>query len=133
MDTDRFIDLVQNRAHLASTGEALLAIEAALQQLGRRLAGDEAEHLAAQLPAEVGRFLLEDAGEAERFDAQTYVTRVSLLEGVDLPDAASHIRAVLSVLQEAVIPDEIEEVKSQLPDDWDRLFEAGSERFDLPD
>ncbi len=134
MDTDRFIGLVQNRAHLASTGEALRAIEATLQQLGRRLAGNEAEDLASQLPPELGHFLREEAGEGERFDAQEYIARVSLLEGVDPPDAAFHVRAVLSVLQEAVSPGEIEDVKAQLPTDWDRLFEAGSEgRLDLPD
>jgi uncharacterized protein (DUF2267 family) len=42
-------------------------------------------------------------------------------------DAVQHARAVIAVLQEAVSPGEIEDVRSQLPRDFDRLFEAGSE------
>jgi uncharacterized protein (DUF2267 family) len=34
---------------------------------------------------------------------------------------------VIAVPQEAVSPGEIENVRSQLPRDFDRLFEAGSE------
>jgi hypothetical protein len=53
-------------------------------------------------------------------------SRLSLVM-LHLPDAVQHARAVIAVLQEAVSPGEIEDVRSQLPRDFDRLFKAGSE------
>lgn len=56
MKYDEFMGMVQNRARLASTGEAVRATRATLQTLGQRLFGGEAKDLAAQLPQEVGDF-----------------------------------------------------------------------------
>ena len=48
-------------------------------------------------------------------------------EGVDKPVAVYHARAVIDVLQEAVSEGEIDNLRSQLPDEWDPLFEQGAE------
>ena len=50
MDHDSFIGEVQNRAELASRGEALSATRATLETLGERLQEGQATNLAAQLP-----------------------------------------------------------------------------------
>lgn len=128
MQYDQFIGEVQNRARLASQGEAVRAVEATLQTLAERLTGGEVKDLAAQLPQEIAFFLRgEGAARGERLSLQSFLERISLRENVDLPKSIHHARAVLEVLQEAVSPGEIEDVLAQLPQEYRKLFESGSE------
>ena len=46
---------------------------------------------------------------------------------MDLPRAVYHARVVMEVLQEAVTKGEMDDVRSQLPDEYAPLFEAGSQ------
>ncbi len=127
MKHDEFIGQVQHRARLSSRGEAERATRATLEILAERLAGGEANDLAAQLPQELAEYLRREwSGIGERFSLEEFFRRVSLREGVDLPDAIFHARAVIEVLTEAVSMGEINDVRAQLPAEFDRLFEAGS-------
>jgi uncharacterized protein (DUF2267 family) len=126
MNFDDFTGKVQHKAKLASTDEALKAIRATLETLAERTAGDEAKNLAAQLPEEIGRYL-KGHQIVERFSVQDFFNRVTEKEGVDKPVAVYHARAVIDVLQEAVSEGEIDNLRSQLPDEWDPLFEQGAE------
>ncbi len=126
MNFDEFTGKVQNKAKLATTGEALAAIRATLETLAERTAGDEAENLAAQLPEEIGRYL-RGKQIVERFSLADFFDRVTTKEGVDKPVAVYHARAVIDVLQEAVSKGEIDNLRAQLPDDWAPLFEQGAE------
>jgi uncharacterized protein (DUF2267 family) len=126
MEHDEFVGLVQERARLASSGEAERAIHATLNILRRQLLDDQAEHLAAQLPLEIATYLREDATSSS-FGLYEFFRRVARLEGVILQDAVHHARAVISVLQEAVAPDAMQRVREQLPDDWFVLFESGNQ------
>ena len=121
MTFDEFLGQVQNRARLASTGEALKAARATLTVLSQRLFGGEADELAAQLPEEIREYLeqVETPGD---FGPDEFVSRVIEIEGVDLPEAIFHIRAVMSVLCDAVSPGEIEDMVVQLPDEYATLF-----------
>lgn len=75
--------------------------------------------LGVQLPHEIAEFLKgPTAGGGERFDSDEFFHRVCDKEGVDLPDAVYHARVVLEVLQEAVSPGEIDDVRAQLPPDY---------------
>ena len=129
MQFSEFLGQVQNRAQLPSMGHALAATRATLVTLGERLAGGEPHDLAAQLPREISHFVI--AGDpasmsrGERFDLAEFVNRVSMREGVDEPRAAEHAQAVLSVLNDAVSPGEMEQVRGQLPADIRRLLEGG--------
>lgn len=123
MKYDEFMGLVQNRARLASTGEAVRATRATLETLGQRLFGGEAKDLAAQLPQEVGIFLTE-AGPIESFGLTEFYERVAKKEDVDYPVAVHHALAVISVVREATSAGEIEDVLEQLPDEYNPLFEA---------
>lgn len=76
MHYDEFIGRVQNRARLASSGDAVRAIRATLEVLGERLFGGEAQDLAAQLPPEVAQYLTADGG-SESFGLQQFFRRVS--------------------------------------------------------
>jgi uncharacterized protein (DUF2267 family) len=134
MQYDEFVGRVHNRAQLASTGEAVKAIRATLQTLGERLFGDEADHVAAQLPEEIGTYLtmIED-DERESFDLEEFFLRVAAKEPVDLPTATYHARVVMEVLQEAITAGELEDLRAQLPEDYKPLFEAGSKgEMDTP-
>lgn len=126
MKYDEFVNRVQQRAHLASNAEAVGAIRATLQTLAERLAGGEAQDLAAQLPRELGHYL-RPAEKTQDWLLDEFLERVAEREGVDLPDSVHHTRAVISVLLEAVSPGEIADVVAQLPADYDPLFESGVE------
>lgn len=121
-----FVGEVQHRARLATTEEAVTAIRATLTTLSERLHHGEATDLAAQLPDEIGAFL-RDTKTDERFSLDEFFQRVAERAGIDKPDAAYHARAVVSVLQEAATRGEMENVRSQLPESYAPLFEAGHE------
>ena len=126
MQYNEFVGQVQHRAQLASSGKAVHAIHAVLQTLGERLYGAEADNLAAQLPAEIG-FYLKQAQKREPLSAREFFARVTEREGVDYPDAVYHARAVMSVVIDAVSPGEIADMRAQLPDEFDPLFQWSGE------
>ncbi len=128
MQYDQFIGEVVNRARLPSQGEAVAAVRATLQTLAERLAGGAADNLAAQLPTEIGEYLRQ-VPMAElplRMSLDEFFLRVSEREHVDLPDAIYHARVVMEVVREAVSSGTLENIRAQLPDEYDRLFEATS-------
>lgn len=125
MQFHEFLGLVQNRAKLASDGEALRTTRAFLEVLGQRLFGGESADLASQLPHELQLFLIQpESGES--FDLDEFYQRIAVHEGVDLPTAIRHARAVMSVVLDAVSPGEIEDMLSQLPDNYNDIFGWGS-------
>ncbi|MBS3783203.1 MAG: DUF2267 domain-containing protein [Anaerolineae bacterium] len=126
MQYDEFVGEVQNRARLPSRGDTVRAIQATLGTLAERIAQGEADDLAAQLPPELSVFL-EDADTTERFSVDDFFLRMAAKESADVPDAAHHARAVMAVLREAVTAGELDDIRGQLPDNYDPLFEAGSE------
>lgn len=127
MNFHDFLGQVQHRAQLRSMDEALRATRATLSTLSERLQGHEPMHLGAQLPHEIAEFLKGPAaGSGERFSSDEFFRRVCEKEGVDLPAAVYHARVVLEVLKEAVSPGEIDDVRAQLPPDYQRLFEGSS-------
>jgi len=126
MQYDAFVGEVQNRGRLPSRGDAVRAIQATLETLGERISKGEASDLAAELPQELGKFLTE-VEATERFPVDDFFLRVAAKETADLPDAVHHARAVMEVLLESVTQGEMDDIRSQLPDDFGPLFEAGSE------
>jgi uncharacterized protein (DUF2267 family) len=67
-----------------------------------------------------------NAGAGERFSVDEFFQRVSDREGVDLPQAVFHTRAVIEVLQKALTKGEVNNIRAQFPAEYKRLFEAGS-------
>jgi uncharacterized protein (DUF2267 family) len=134
MQFNEFLGQVQHRAQLPSMGHALAATRATLVTLGERLAGGEPADLAAQLPREIAHFVVSGApdsmGSGQRFDLNEFLVRVSLRENVDMPVAARHAQAVMSVVSEAVSPGEMTQVCGQLPEDIRRLVEGS---FPMPE
>ena len=135
MQYDEFIGEVQHRAQLDSREAALSISRATLTTLSERIQPGQAENLAAQLPAELGRFL-EEVDDVERFDFEEFVDRVTEREEIgeeDPADAAFHARVVLDVVDEAVTEGALEDVERGLPEDegYDALFEM-AEREESP-
>lgn len=129
MQYDEFLGQVQQRARLGSLGDAERATRATLESLAERLANGEAEHLAAQLPDGIAHYLRQartPSSESERLSVDDFLQRVHEREGVELPDAVYHTRAVLEVLREAISSGQMAHIRAQLPAEFDRLFEAGS-------
>lgn len=126
MDHDQFVAELQNRAELASRGEAIRAIRCTLTTLGERLQAGEAKDLAAQLPMEIDQFLIA-AESGQRFTYDEFLDRVSDCEGVERSDAAYHARLVVQLVSETVYASEIQEVLSNLPEAFLDLFELVDE------
>lgn len=126
MTYEEFLTQVRERAKLGSKTEAEQAAQAVLRTLGERLKGGEPKDLASQLPPELGHYLLEPgAGDGVRLGEQDIFDLVSVREGVNTPTARLHVRAVASVLRDAVTPGEWQNVLAQLPPDLDNLFDSG--------
>ncbi len=128
MKHDEFIGQVQHRARLSSRGDAEVATRATLETLAERLTDGEVNDLASQLPRGIAQYLHTGlAGEGQRFSVEEFFQRVSQREGINLPKAIYHARAVIAVLYEAVSPGEMADVRAQLPAEFVRLFEPGRE------
>ena len=121
MKGDEFIAEVKNLAELDSNEEAEKATRATLETLKERLAGDEPSNLAAQLPPEVAPNV-EGEGGREAFPVGEFYERVARKEGVGHDEAVRHARAVATVLQTAVTGGELEDVRSQLGNEYRELF-----------
>lgn len=128
MQHDQFIGQVQHLAHLPSRGDAEVATRATLETLAERLAGNEPNNAAAQLPKGIAQYLQHQyAGAGTRFSLDEFFQRISLKENVELPQAVHHARAVIEVLTKAISPGEIQDIRAQLPAEFDPLFETGSQ------
>jgi uncharacterized protein (DUF2267 family) len=111
---------------MAETQQAVSATRATLETLAERIHRGEASDAAAQLPPELAVYLENAREDPDNFSAQEFVKRVAAREEADVPDAAYHARVVLDVLSEALTAPELAQVRGQLPDDYDALFEAGT-------
>jgi uncharacterized protein (DUF2267 family) len=120
-----FINLVKTRARLETESEALRAIEATLKTLSERIGMDEAEDLAAQLPAELRGYLTQQ-NSRDTFDLEEFYKKVSTRTSVGFPEVEEHARAVISVVSETASAGEIDDVLSRLPEEYIPLFTFGS-------
>ncbi len=129
MKYDEFIKEVQDRGHMDSREEAEKATRATLEALAERLAGGEPHDLASQLPPELAQYLRYEKEETSNpLSLDEFFERVNERDpGVDLPRAAYHARVVVDVLEDAVTQGVMEHVRSQLPEEYGPLFEAGSQ------
>jgi uncharacterized protein (DUF2267 family) len=125
MQYQEFVQRVQSKADLSSHEEALHTINTILATLGERLYRTERQKLTAQLPAELKGFLSERmTGEAtrqdiDRFPLEEFYNRVSARLDISYDQAAEQSQAVMSVLQQAVSPDQIRAVKDTLSADYE--------------
>ena len=118
---DQFIAEVRNLAELENNEEAERAIRATLETLRERLAGNEPSNLAAQLPPEIAPYV-EGEGGRESFSVAEFYDRVAQNEGVGHDEAVRHARAVATVVQTGVTGGELDDLRSQLGNEYEELF-----------
>lgn len=121
MNYNDFVGQVQHRLELPETGRTVRVIRAVLTTLGERLQAGEATDLAAPLPMEID-YYLESAESGQRFDYDEFLDRVTDRAKVERADAAYYAQVVVKLVAEVVPAGEIEQVRSQLPDDYEDLF-----------
>jgi uncharacterized protein (DUF2267 family) len=117
VDHREFIESVQKRANV-SEDEAERLTRVTMTVLADRITGGEAEDLAAQLPRGMRDYLVSRREEAEKFDLEEFIRRVSERAGVDVETATRGVRAVLSTVRRAVTSGEFEDVLAQLPKEF---------------
>ncbi len=125
MQYEEFLSKVQDRTGLARSGEARRAITATFSTLCERISGGEASDLAAQLPQELKEPLHRAGEDAEEFSFEEFLRRVGEREGVNTDVARDHASAVVTVLKEVVTGGELDDIRAQLPGEFQLLFEYG--------
>ncbi len=118
---DEFVSNVRNLAELETNEEAERAIRATFEALKERLAGNEPDNLAAQLPEEISAPLRGEGGR-DNFSLTEFYRRVAEKEGVEELEAVRHARAVAAVLQAAVTTGEMNHIRDQLKPEYEELF-----------
>jgi uncharacterized protein (DUF2267 family) len=133
MRHDEMIGKVQELARLPGRGPAERATQAVLTTLAERLPSGLADHMAAQLPPELGASVHEVTGSsggassrssAERFGLTVFAGRVAVRAGTDEDSALREAAAVLEVLDAALAPELTEKVAGALPSDIRELLPA---------
>jgi uncharacterized protein (DUF2267 family) len=119
MDADRFISRISELTGLDREHAALTA-RATLVTLGTRIDPGEADDLAAQLPGSLAACLPHE-GEAERFPPDEFKRRVARIVPLANDQAPGAIRAVFTVLSEAVSAGELRQVLGQLGNEYESL------------
>ena len=121
MKHDEFIARVRNLAEVHTNEEAERAIRATLETLRERLAGNEPNNPANQLPPETADPLRAEGGR-DSFSLAEFYRRVADKEGVEELEAIRHARAVVTVTEESVTTGEMGHVRDQLNPDYTELF-----------
>ena len=125
MQYEEFLNKVQDRLGPAQPDEARRAIIATLETLGERISGGEASDLAEQLPEELKEPLHQAGENNEEFSLDAFLRRVGEREDVEADEAREHVSAVMTVLTEAVSGGELDNIRAQLPQEFEPLFEYG--------
>jgi uncharacterized protein (DUF2267 family) len=130
VDYRTFVEHVMTRTGLARP-QAEQAIDVTLEILGLRLGQREKDDLAAQLPRELKVPLLRRP-DTDLFPADEFYDRVQQRAVIGYDEAIAWSRAVMSVLREAVTPQEIAGVMEVLPPEFGQLFGFGAQGSGQP-
>lgn len=117
MQSEEFLNQVQNRAGLAGRDEAARTCQAVLGVFGQLKVGGELKDAASQLPKDIDQMLVR-AAEPEKFDAGEFISRIQTQLDISKGEAETAATAVLSTLSTAVTEGERVELVKQLPSDF---------------
>ena len=125
MQYEVFLNKVQDRIGPTQPDDARRAIIATLETLGERISGGEANDLAEQLPEELKEPLQQAGEDNEEFSLDEFLRRVGEREDVETDVARNYTSAVMTVLKEAISGGELDNIRAQLPQEFEPLFEYG--------
>ncbi len=119
MDSGQFLKRVSELTGFDRERSELL-VRTTLVTLGTRIAPGEADDLAAQLPDSLGAALQHES-EPSRFGPDEFKRRVARIVPLANDQAAAAIRAVFTVLGEAISDGERRQVLAQLGSEYEAL------------
>jgi uncharacterized protein (DUF2267 family) len=119
---DEFLARVRDRGEYHSPEEAEHVSVAVLWALACRITPEEADDLAAQLPAPLDEALHLDRGRPEPFGREEFLRRVAQQTGARPRTAEWDASAVLSTVADAVSGGQVDHLLSQLPSRYADLF-----------
>lgn len=128
MQYAEFVERVMENAEFASRDQAERVIMQSLGTFGERIYRTKRDYLAAQLPTRLKQYLYSRAepettrGDTARFFLEEFYNRVSARAEVGFPEVINQSRAVMAVLKQAVTQPVIDEVLSDIPDEYGELF-----------
>ncbi len=96
-----------------------------LWRLSASVLAAEANDLTEQLPKELKEPFQQAGEDNEEFSLDEFLRRVSEREDVDTDAVRNHTSAVMTVLGEAVTGGEVDNIRAQLPQEFEPLFEYG--------
>jgi uncharacterized protein (DUF2267 family) len=123
---EEFLAQVRDRGEYRSREETEHVCEAVLWALATRIAPEEADELAARLPAPLDEALHLERGRPETFDCDEFLRRVSVQTGARPRTAEWDADAVLSTVADAVPDRQLEELLSRLPARYAEFFGRSS-------
>lgn len=99
MDREAFLDAVARRAEFESRDQVERAVEEVVRTFTNRLPAEEAEHLAALVPDDLGAVWMDtDREPAAQFGVDEFAERVATRERVDRETARAHVEAVTAAM-----------------------------------
>jgi uncharacterized protein (DUF2267 family) len=123
MNYDQFVAAVRDRGEYPDRSQAEEVTTWVLEVLARRLTREEADDLAAQLPAPLAKALQRRDGQpAQTFGVEEFLRQVAERIGARPGTAEWDASAVLSTLAEAVSGGQLNQLLSQLPSGYAPLF-----------
>ncbi|WP_080239617.1 DUF2267 domain-containing protein [Spirosoma rigui] len=127
MQYPEFIHEAKAKLSVDTEQEVLDITRAFLHTLTEHLAGNAADNLGAQLPAQlldiIREISPEDRDQGERFKLAEFYERVADKLGVDTDTATRYTQQFMQVLGPMVTHSELHKIKSTLSDDYAPLFE----------
>jgi uncharacterized protein (DUF2267 family) len=121
MDYEPFITTVEVEGRVGWE-DAERATQVTLQTLAERISPGERRDLATQLPPQAAAWLVDPDVVPEGFDVDEFLRRIAEREQVDVDTAERHAHAVFTALGRAVSDEEIDDLKSELPRDFEPLL-----------
>lgn len=123
-DMKRFLSELRETAQLSSDQEAERLARATISALAEAVSTGQANQLAAGLPEELHFELGASTGQAERFDVQGFLDRISgEVDTVDADEVEREVRSMLGVLRSWAPSGEIDDTVQQLPKGLTNLFQ----------
>ena len=122
MQFDEFITRVQEQARLDTPEEAMTLTRAVLETIGERLDRKVRNGLEAQLPNELKEFLLARHERSDQYDLEEFYNRIGARADLNYEEATERTRQVLAVLRQAVPGGELEDLREDLPPEYQELF-----------
>ncbi|NGO08888.1 DUF2267 domain-containing protein [Streptomyces sp. HC44] len=122
MTHTEFLAVVREQGEYADIDEAARVAEAVLSTLGERLQPAAADHLADQLPLEIGEFLTGVGESGRTWGVQEFLHQVAVTADDDEETARLHAEAVLTALARTVSGGELNKLLSRLPAGYAELF-----------